>query len=554
MQTRGDSAEEVGIEEGPGLLESGWRYRLLVVLLLLLGCAAGYGLATVQEVRYEGVTTVLLADPRGSEVFGEDSAPADSNRYVRNQAQLVTSSRVLRDAAARAGLDLSLDELRERVTAEAADDVDVITIRALAGDPEEAARLADAVAVAYEAAVAADVASAAQAAIEELESTAAELRQRLASIEAELAAAPDSPALTAERAAAMEQLSTVLSRARQLAVDATLTGGGVDLHEPAEVPTEPVQPRPVRTTAAGAALGLSLAVALSWWLNGRRQSSDPRTQGERVLGVPLMGEIPDFAAAGVDGPLPALTAVHSMPAEAYEFVVASLAALRQQGHQVILVTSARPEEGKTVTTMNLAIAAGREGRRVLLVDADGRVRGLTRLVGLSGSADLAVLADERTPSDRAITRLPLGDGATVGLASVGAAAATAAYFRSPAFVTALRRLRGTADLVLIDSPPLLAVADAAEIAQHVDGVLLVCGPDTPRQVLAEVRRRLDLVRAPLLGYVLNRSAPTASPYAAAYPYPQQPQAGTHREARRAARRRRERAPAPVPQTEADPTR
>src|SRR5690606_19057217 len=144
--------------------------------------------------------------------------------------------------------------------------------------------------------------------------------------------------------------------------------------------------------------------------------------------------------------------------------------------------------------------------------------------------------------------------ATVGLASVGAAAATAAYFRSPAFVTALRRLRGTADLVLIDSPPLLAVADAAEIAQHVDGVLLVCGPDTPRQVLAEVRRRLDLVRAPLLGYVLTRSAPTASPYAAAYPYPQQPQAGTHREARRAARRRHERAPAPVPQTEADPTR
>src|SRR5690606_39481868 len=94
--------------------------------------------------------------------------------------------------------------------------------------------------------------------------------------------APDSPALPAERAAAMEQLSTVLSRARQLAVDATLTGGGVDLHEPAEVPTEPVQPRPVRTTAAGAALGLSLAVALRWWLNGRRQSSDPRTQGERV--------------------------------------------------------------------------------------------------------------------------------------------------------------------------------------------------------------------------------------------------------------------------------
>src|SRR5690606_10586789 len=133
VQTRGDSAEEVGIEEGPGLLESVWRYRLLVVLLLLLGCAAGYGLATVQEVRYEGVTMVLLADPRGSEVFGEDSAPADSNRYVRNQAQLVTSSRVLRDAAARAGLDLSLDELRERVPAEAADDVDVITIRALAG-------------------------------------------------------------------------------------------------------------------------------------------------------------------------------------------------------------------------------------------------------------------------------------------------------------------------------------------------------------------------------------------------------------------------------------
>ena len=82
---------------------------------------------------------------------------------------------------------------------------------------------------------------------------------------------------------------------------------------------------------------------------------------------------------------------------------------------------------------------------------------------------------------------------------------TAAFFRSPAFRSAIRRLRDSADLVIIDSPPMLVVADTAAIASQVDGIVVVVAHGASLRGLADLRQQLQFLGTPLLGYVYNRS-------------------------------------------------
>jgi Mrp family chromosome partitioning ATPase len=99
----------------------------------------------------------------------------------------------------------------------------------------------------------------------------------------------------------------------------------------------------------------------------------------------------------------------------------------------------------------------------------------------------------------------------------------AAFFRSVKFRRILQRMRDHADLVIIDSPPLLAVSDTLAIAREVDGIVLVVDQGMSLDALAEARRRLDFVVTPVLGYVFNRADAGSELYAPyAYSMPQGP--------------------------------
>jgi hypothetical protein len=86
------------------------------------------------------------------------------------------------------------------------------------------------------------------------------------------------------------------------------------------------------------------------------------------------------------------------------------------------------------------------------------------------------------------------------------------FFRGIGFRKAMGEVRRRADMVVVDSPPLLAVADSSVMAGHVDGLVLVVNRGTPLEQLAQVRQRLDFVSTPLLGYIFNRSDSSMTPY------------------------------------------
>lgn len=495
---------------GTGLLRSMWRFRIAILATTLVAGAIGYGASLLQAPQYEATAELMLADPRNVGVFRDAQQVAlDPARHVRNRAEMVTSSPVLTGAADLLGGRLDQVTLAEQVSAEPSFDLDLVTIHAIDDSAAGAAEVADAVARSYEAVASRQGLDAAEAATTQLGQTAARLEARRNALEAQLATDPGNPALEAERDAAVAQLVSVQTRAEQITVDATLFGSGVELYEPAALPTAPARPKPLRNAAVAAVLGLAAASAVAWRRAELRLLADDRRDPATVLGAPLLGAVPEFSSAKVRGPVPAATAPRSAVAEDYQVLVASLLhALDRVGGNTVLLTSASPSEGKTVTALNLGLSAMRDGRRVTLVDADERMRGLTRLAGLGTEAGLTDLADDQRSFDDCVRSWEVADGAPVSFVSAGSALpTTAGFFLSAAFRKSVTRIREQSDLAVFDSAPLLAVADGVAIAAQMDGVVVVVARGTPLDHLEDLRERIALTGVPLLGYVFNRAQP-----------------------------------------------
>ncbi|HZD23663.1 MAG TPA: AAA family ATPase [Acidimicrobiia bacterium] len=494
-------------EAGPGLLESLWRFRRLVVITVVVAAVAGYGLSMLLPTQYEAEAELILTDPSSTSAFQDVTAGRDLSRYVRNEATYMASSEVLGRAAATLGM--SIEDLRENVTAVAANDVDLITITARRPTAQGAMAMANAVATSYQELKEESVRTLAEDAISELEATRATLQAEIDTYETRLADDPDNSALKAQRDAAIGQLVTIESRISQIDINSALFGSGVANYEAAELPEAPASPKPLRNAAALAILGLLAAGAYAWWRTENSPLAETRLDAAAVLGAPLLGEVPVFETMDANSEFPAVSAPHSLAAERYHFIVSSLDfAVEEKDASTVVITSPATGDGKTVTAVNLAAAVSADGRRVMVVDADERQRRLTRLAGQNAGMGLVDLARSDVDLEHCLIDWRFEDNLRVQLLPAGTdAAGSAAFFRSPEFKKAMARIKDAAELVLIDSPPALAVSETADIAAEADGVIVVVVQGTSLADLADVRARLEITHTPILGYVFNRSTP-----------------------------------------------
>ena len=180
-------------------------------------------------------------------------------------------------------------------------------------------------------------------------------------------------------------------------------------------------------------------------------------------------------------------------------------------HKVIVVTSSMPGEGKTTTLANLAIALASAGQRVLVIEADLRRPKLADLLGLERSVGLTSVLAGRVRVEQAVQHW--SGGMFDVLASGPLPPNPSELLASQHMAMLLGDLRERYDLILLDTPPLLPVTDAAAVAPATDGAILVCRYKTTR--CAQVERAveaLDAVSVPLLGTVLTmvpKSGPRA---------------------------------------------
>lgn len=243
--------------------------------------------------------------------------------------------------------------------------------------------------------------------------------------------------------------------------------------------------------AAGASAVVTAVVFGAWAVWVQRHAVS------RGLGGPLLGQIPQDAT----------TSTFAEPGtevgDAYEAAANELEA-RTNG-QVVLVTSAGPGQGTSRTALNLAAAATRSGRHVVLVDGDPTQNGLSRFGRTGASPGLAELArgeaDLATASrlwaieaNHRLPFIPAGEG-DIPLAGNG---------DSP-IAQAVDTLTAGADLILIDVPPLGWNSAGQPLAVHADGSVLVVTETSDNSAIDEARESLEGAGAPVIGYVVNRA-------------------------------------------------
>ena len=507
----------------PGIVASLVRYRVIVVAATLLGAVAGYGIVQLLPVRYQADAVLILSDPGAPGVVGGGDGLGSSDRqlYLDKQADIMASTVVLERALELLGSSQSPREVRDELDVAPSANMASISIAATSTDPRSAAALANAVGAAYEQVTEERAAADADRAIASLEN----LRDRY---QADFDASPKSAdgQLTARQRQLAGQIADVQQRQQDITTQAEVYASGVEYFEQAEPPTSPSQPKPKLGAVLGGLVGLAAAGAWAWRAAARHQRAEDRGEPARILEAPLLGEVPPLRAPPM-ATGQAVTPPGLDPAleDAYHLIVASMEhELAGVGGKTIAVTSVGPGDNKTSTALHIGKAASQENRKILLIDADLRLRHLSEYVGPAQDAAAAQQPAATAPSTRwARTLGPPTPGPTRRRPGLPRPARAHRQRHGPTRRLQPHRPPTTArngpgrgptprpapigemfDLVLIDAPALLASSDALGVARQADGVLLVVSHRVALNDLRDVHDRLAFVKTPLIGYVYIR--------------------------------------------------
>jgi capsular exopolysaccharide synthesis family protein len=283
------------------------------------------------------------------------------------------------------------------------------------------------------------------------------------------------------------------------------------------------QPQTTRNTILGLVLGLVLGVILAFLqdlLDKRIRTAD---EVGRRLRVPLLASIPAPPRSLRDHPLVLLAprgGAQGPSAEAYRIAKLNLGTvMRANRAKAVMFVSAADSEGTSRTVANMAVALARSGSHVVLIDANMRRPAIDRFFGLDDRAGLSDILSGHGDLADALTIVDVGgeqpdDVGTNGRAATGGLlevlpagpppADAADLLESRAMSELLGELRGRADIVLIDAPPMLPVTDAMMLGSKVDGVIVVARARlASRPHMVAMARALDACAAPTLGFLFT---------------------------------------------------
>ena len=271
----------------------------------------------------------------------------------------------------------------------------------------------------------------------------------------------------------------------------------------AQVPVAPSSPNVVQNLVIGLIIGLLLGVGSAVL----RQVLDTKVRSEQdvhaltdrpILGVVAFDqEVPRHPVILRDEPL-------AGPSEAVRRLRTNLQFIDVASRpKSIVISSSIPAEGKSTIAINLAVSLADTGARIILVDADLRRPSMAEYVGIEGSVGLTTVLIGRADVEDVVQ--PLGTTTLDLLPSGQIPPNPSELLGSPAMAGLLNRLTASYDMVLLDSPPLLPVTDAAVLAKMAGGALVVVGADRiHRPQLAETLGSLEKAGAHVLGIVMNK--------------------------------------------------
>ncbi|MEA2685313.1 MAG: tyrosine-protein kinase, partial [Actinomycetota bacterium] len=485
-------------------LQGIWRRRVAILLAVLVIVGFSMVISSSRPTVYRATAEVLVQSSGVEGALDPTSRPrTDPQRLVE------TELRILGSPAVREAVRIALGDAPP-IKATAAGGADVITIEAENGSAELAATIANAYADAYVAVRRNQTEEAATAAI-------AEIQKRVSELQGQIEAIPDDQ--PGGRDPFIAQQTALRQQLDRLQVLRAVKSGAAQVMTSAAQPSSPVSPRPGRAGLMAGIFGLAVAIAIALLLETMDDSLRSKDQLERAAGVPVVGSIPTVGSFGSLGrpQVVSLTNPRSPATEAYRTLRTAVQFLPLDGVTMIQVTSPTAGDGKTTTMANLGVALARAGQQVALVCCDLRRPKLHEFFGLTNDIGFTSVLLGKVPLSAALQQVPDQDRLYV-LASGPLPPNPSELLSSRRAREVLASLRAEAEIVLIDSPPVLPVSDAMIIAGLVDITLIVCAAD--RTSMRDVTRAVEQLRqveAPLVGAILNGAGPESA-YGGKYGY------------------------------------
>jgi exopolysaccharide transport family protein len=326
----------------------------------------------------------------------------------------------------------------------------------------------------------------------------------------------------------------LLEKLKEAGVTAGLRSNNFRIIDAARVPTAPSEPNIPRNLSFALVLGVISGVGLAFLLENMDNTVRTPEQAQVISGLPSLGMIPLGSKSGNHGPTGkrlALTASkevvetvtqirpQSQMAESYRALRTSLL-LSNLGAppKVIMVTSARPQEGKTTTSINTAIVLAQKGVRVLLIDADLRRPSVHKTLGMGPRSGLSNVLTGSATVQQTITLSPILSNLYI-LPAGTPPPNPAELLASANMKELIDQLRGQYDHIVIDTPPTLSVTDAVVLSPRADATILVIrSGQTTKQALRRSRDILLQVNAHVAGVLLNAVDLTSPDYYYYYEY------------------------------------
>ena len=335
------------------------------------------------------------------------------------------------------------------------------------------------------------------------------------------------------------QLYTLLqTRLKESEISEAMEVANIQVVDPAIVPRTPVGPRRMMNLLFGGAGGLLLGLLVTLVREGADTRVRSREEVVRLTNLPLLASIPRIAAPNgrrrhhapaeqIETRLVIRHSPRSPAAEAYRALrtnVAFAATQRERPVKTMVVTSPEPRDGKSTTAVNFATTLAEQGHRVLLIAADLRRPVLHTVLHQDRAPGMAEVLNGTAPLEAAVHAIPLPAHATGRLDFMGAGKSIpnpAEQLGAPETQHLLAGLAERYDAVVLDTPPLSVVTDAAVLGRMADGVILVARMgSTHTESLKRAVEELDGIGVRVVGTVLTDVHHTEDRYGYRYGYDQ----------------------------------
>jgi len=352
--------------------------------------------------------------------------------------------------------------------------------------------------------------------------------------------------LSREASSLRELYQNVLKQAKEIEMRSSATTSNVYIADYAPLPSSPSFPKKNIILCVFLFLGLASGVLTAYIRDSLADTIETTHVAQQALDLPQLGSIPRFPGSSLpqprldlvdspEGELPpppapqghnptteantretadliTVSAPHSPIAEALRSLRANLLlSSADYPPRVVALASALPGEGKTTILANLSVTLAQANHRTLLIDGDLRLGGLSKLFHQTGTPIGSGLTDYLTgqaslEQSLCPTTIPHLDIMPVG----SIAPNPAELVGSASMGRLLSALKDRYDFIMVDTPPIMVVADGLMISRLVDSVIFVtrCG-QTPRHTAREARAKLHRIRARVIGFVLNEAPPSS---------------------------------------------